>query len=330
MSQNKILLESGTNELEIVEFYLDEAGTPNFDVPDGIEQTEGYRGHYGINVAKVVEIIRCQTITALPQMRHPSILGAFPYRDGRIVPLIDLGIFLEKGPIPPVDAKIIITEFNRVETAFLVSGVTRIHRISWTQVEAPGKFLQDMSHQSITGVVRLQERVIFLLDLEAIVAVLHPALAIRMNPPEEVTVAPPKIYRILHADDSGSVRKLVLRMLENEGRFEVVQVSDGQEAWDQLQALKQEAENSHMPIQTFLQGIITDIEMPNMDGMALCKRIKDDPILRKLPVAVFSSLITPAVELKCATVGADAQFAKPDLQGISDKMYELIASRGYA
>lgn len=314
MSQSKILLESGTNELEIVEFYVDE--------PD-------YRGHYGINVAKVVEIIRDQPVTAMPQMRHPSVRGAFSHRNGKIVPLIDLATYLGVGEVDASktsDSKIIITEFNTVVTSFRVSGVNRIYRLSWTDVEPPGKFLQDMKLTSITGVVRLDNRVVFILDLEAIVADLHPALAIRMNEPE-TGEAEPETYRILHADDSGSIRKMVLSLLERTGKFDVVQATDGQDAWDLLCKLRDESVTAKLPIETFLQGIITDIEMPNLDGLTLCRKIKEDPVLKALPVAVFSSLISESLILKARSVGADAEFAKPDLQNLSLRLIELIQSK---
>lgn len=310
MSQSHILLEVGTNELEIVEFFINEK--------------DGYRGYYGINVSKVVEIIRTQPVTAMPQMRHPCVLGAFPFRGGRIVPLIDLCRYLDKGCIQDDEPKIIITEFNNLQNSFLVSGVTRIHRISWSQVEPPSNFLLAMSNNSITGVVRLENRVVFLLDMEAIVGTLHPALSIRMN---EVSPDAPKAterYHILHVDDSASIRNLVRHKLEAEGRYDVTQLTDGQEAWTKLLELKAEAEAKRVPITSLVQGIISDIEMPNLDGLTLCRYIKEDAILRELPVAMFSSLISPALARKCESVHADAQFAKPDLQAISDRVFELI------
>jgi len=313
MSQSEILLEVGTNELEIVEFFINE--------------DDGYQGFYGINVSKVVEIIRPQPVTAMPQMRHPCVLGAFPFRDGRVVPLIDLRRYLDKGNIEDPDPKLIITEFNNLQNSFLVSGVTRIHRISWSQVEPPSKFLLEMSRGSITGVVRLEKRVVFLLDMEAIVATLHPALSIRMDEPPEDAPKPPKQYHILHADDSASIRNLVRKKLEAEGRFTLTQTNDGEEAWILLKKLKAEAEEKHIPITDLLDGIISDIEMPNLDGLTLCRYIKEDPVLKELPVAMFSSLISPTLTHKCQSVHADAQFAKPDLQAISDRVYELILER---
>lgn len=315
MSQSQILLEVGTNELELVEFYIDE--------PDG------YRGYYGINVSKVVEISRSQPITAMPQMPHPSVLGAFPFRDGRIVPLIDISKFLNKGGVASNDPRIIITEFNKTHTAFLVSGVTRIHRISWKQVEAPTPLLLEISGGSITAVVRLEGRVVFVLDAEAIVAAMNPALSVKMND-DLGTVSYDKKYHIIHADDSVSIRKLVAELLKKEGRFEVTQANDGEEAWKILQRYKEQAIEKDVPVNTLINGIITDIEMPNLDGLTLCRYIKEDHHLKELPVAMFSSLISNSLAHKCESVGADAQFAKPDLQGISDKMYDLIQKKELA
>lgn len=309
MSQSQILLEVGTNELELVEFYIDEA--------------DGYRGFYGINVSKVVEISRSQPITAMPQMPHPSVLGAFPFRDGRIVPLIDISKFLNKGGVVSEDPRIIITEFNKTHTAFLVSGVTRIHRISWKQVEAPTPLLLEISGGSITAVVRLEGRVVFVLDAEAIVAAMNPSLSVKMDE-NRMEALPDRKYHILHADDSVSIRRLVADLLKKEGRFDVTQANDGEEAWNLLLRYKQQAEDNNIPISNLVQGIITDIEMPNLDGLTLCRYIKEDHLLKDIPVAMFSSLISTSLAHKCKSVGADAQFAKPDLQGISDKMYELI------
>ena len=310
MAQTNILLETGTNELEIVEFYVNQ---------------DGYEAHYGLNVAKVVEIGRRQPVTAMPEMRHPAILGAFLHRNRRVVPLIDMAMFLDSSPIDNEDAKVIVTEFNELSTAFLVSGVNRIYRLSWTDVEAPGQFLQNMSRSSVTGVVRLEDRVIFLLDLEAIVAELHPHMAMRFDA-SDMAQNVVKTYNILHVDDSHSIRKLLRDLLSKEGRFTVEQRVNGQEAWDYLRSLRRRCEEENRPISDFLHGIITDIEMPSMDGLALCKNIKEDPILKELPVAIFSSMVNESLAKKCEVVHADAEFAKPDLKALADKLYDLITA----
>lgn len=312
MSQTNILLESGTNELEIVEFFVNQ---------------DGYQAHYGINVAKVVEIIRRQPVTAIPEMRHPAIRGAFSHRNGRIVPLIDMAQFLGAQAVENEDAKVIVTEFNTVFTAFLVSGVNRIYRLSWTEVEAPGNFLQNVSRSSVVGVVRLEDRVVFLLDLEAIVAELEPSMAITFEGTMASKPTDNSVYRILHVDDSHSIRNLVLALFRKEGNFEVEQRVNGQEAWDYLLELKEKSEREGKDITNYVQGVISDIEMPFMDGLNLCKRIKGDPVLRKLPVAIFSSMINEPLARKCESVGADAQFAKPDMRVLSDKMLEMIKDK---
>ena len=309
MSQTNILLESGTNELEIVEFYIDE--------PD-------YRGHYGVNVAKVLEIIRNQPTTSMPQMRHKAVLGAFSHRNGKIVPLVDLALYLGKEAVEGAEPKIIVTEFNNINTAFLVSGVNRIHRLSWSEVEEPGDFIQNMSANTVTGVVRLEGRVVFILDMESIVAALNPALAIRLDEFRSAAKAGEASYTVLHADDSAHVRSLVKSLLEDTGHFNVIQVTNGEDAWRLLERLKKDCEASGTPMSKMVQAVISDIEMPRMDGLTLCRKIKEDNALRYLPVALFSSLITDKLEHKGESVGADAQFAKPDLQQLSEKVEELI------
>ncbi len=312
MSHSNILLEAGTNELEVVEFYIDEEGD--------------YRGNYGVNVAKVLEIIRMEPITVMPGAQVPAVLGAFKYRDGRVVPLIDLAVYLKKTRVQKEEPKIIVTEFNHVVTAFMVSGVNRIHRMSWEAVEPPGEFLQHVSSAAITGVVHLEGRVAFILDMEKIVADLNPDLAITYKAPEQLLHAA-KVYNVVHADDSASIRTLVKDLLEAGGGFRIMQRDNGGDAWKLLLELKRKAEEMGIPITDLVDGVVTDIEMPSMDGLSLCRNIKDDPILKVLPVALFSSLITERQIHKGESVGADAQFAKPDLSSLSSKLVNLILSK---
>lgn len=185
MAQTNILLEAGTNELEVVEFYLDEvtssSGGDGQDAPDAGPAEETYRGFYGVNVAKVLEIIRMPKVTELPEVQHPSVLGAFNLRS-RIIPLVDLAMWLGKTHIQTDEQpKTIVTEFNNVTTAFMVSGVNRIHRISWEKVEPPNKYVAAVSNNTVIGVVKLEERIVFLLDLEKVVANLNPKLGLRLD-----------------------------------------------------------------------------------------------------------------------------------------------------
>lgn len=329
MSQSNILLEAGTNELEVVEFYLDEVNLPPTDSVDG-PAAEGaggevYRGYYGVNVAKVLEIIRMPKVTELPEVQHPSVLGAFNLRS-RIIPLVDLAMWL--GKLHPENAeqyKTIVTEFNNVTTAFMVSGVNRIHRISWEQVEPPNRYVAAVSNNTVIGVVKLEERIVFLLDLEKVVANLNPKLGLRLDdlgPDWDAS----KGYRALVADDSALVREMQRDLLEKAG-FAVEVVNNGREAWDRLVEIKRRVEEDNRRLSDFVHVVVSDIEMPVMDGLNLTNRIKQDPILSKLPVLLFSSLITDKLRHKGESVGADDQISKPEVTQLAKRAMALIQDR---
>ena len=317
MSQSSILLESGSNELEIIEFYIEET------LPDG----SNYRGFYGMNVAKVLEIIRHPTITGVPSKHHPAVLGTFNLR-GRVLPLVDLAVWLGKKLSSQDNLKVIVSEFSGIITSFLVSGVTRIHRMSWHQVEAPGSHVQAYSNQSITGVVRFEDRILFILDMEAIITSMDPTLDMgRKAAASEVAhVSDAEQFHILIADDSTSIRNMIGATLQRAG-YTVTPTASGKEAWDALLKMKQEAEEERCPITDKVQLVISDIEMPEMDGHALTRNIKQDPVLNKLPVVLFSSLITAALRHKGESVGADDQISKPDLPNLTHRVRTIIASK---
>ena len=311
MSQTNILLEAGTNELEIVEFHLDEQD----------EGQEVYKGYYGVNVAKVLEIIRMPKVTEMPEVRHKSVLGAFNLRSS-IIPLVDLSLWLGKKRVQTAEEpKVIVTEFNNVNTAFMVSGVNRIHRISWEEVEAPNAYVSTMTKNTITGVVKMDGRIIFLLDLERIVSDLNPQLGLRLD--DGIDWDRTKQYRALVADDSTVIREMIKDLLQKAG-FSVEAFTNGKDAWDRLRSIKQKAESENRPISDFLQVVISDIEMPQMDGHSFCKHIKEDPVLKKLPVILFSSLITDKLRHKGEAVGADDQIAKPEITYVATKSIALI------
>jgi two-component system chemotaxis response regulator CheV len=323
MSQTNILLESGTNELELVEFFIDEK-----DAATG----QSYRGFYGVNVAKVLEIIRMPAVTQLPEIPHPSVLGAFNLRS-RIIPLVDLALWLgKKMDTSKADTKVIVSEFNRMTSAFMVSGVTRIHRLSWTQVEPPGRHLNEYSGNSVTGVVRFEDRILLILDMEKILADLNPGLAMKLEAAamREIQESKKPIkkqqFRALIADDSTSIRRMIGTMLEKAG-FEVTQTVNGQEAWDALVALKDKAAQDQVPLTDLVDILVSDIEMPIMDGHNLTRRVKDDPVLKELPVILFSSLITERLRHKGESVGADEQISKPNITDLTKRAFELIAER---
>jgi len=330
--KNDILLEAGTNELEIVEFYLEEepkAGEKvelNQEVV-GAEKTDGKRpsrkGYYGVNVAKVLEIIRMPEVTEMPDVSHPSVLGAFNLRSN-IIPLLDLSMWLKKRRVENEPPKVIVTEFNKVTSAFMVSGVTRIHRISWEDVEAPNKYVSALSSDSITGVVKFDDRIVFILDLERIVSELNPDMRFKFD--DNVEFVGDHNYKALIADDSALIREMIRDMLGQAG-FRVEKTNNGKECWDRLEELKQMAALDHRPITDYVQVIVSDIEMPMMDGHHLTKRIKEDPVLRDLPVILFSSLITDKLRHRGEAVGADDQVSKPEITYLAQKAASLIEER---
>ncbi len=307
-------------ELEIVEFYIDET-----DAAGNV-----YRGHYGINVAKVLEIIRRPSVTEMPSAPHPSILGAFNQRN-RVIPLVDLALWLGKNPPPTEAEKVIVTEFNRVINAFLVSGVNRIHRLSWEQIEPPGQQIQILSGNTLTGVVKQEGRVIFLLDFEKIIGDLNPDLFFKE---EQETMAaveamaaddaePAGTFKALVVDDSTAIRRMIGSMLEKAG-FAVTRTFNGKEGWDILARTREQAAREGKPLHDLLNIVVTDIEMPVMDGHTLTRRIKADPVLKDLPVVLFSSLITDSLRHLGVAAGADEQVSKPDLPGLAALARDLV------
>lgn len=315
MSQTNILLESGTNELEIVEFYLDEPLTG----ADG----ERYQGYYGVNVAKVLEIIRLPKITEMPEVNHPSVLGAFNQRS-HITPLVDLSVWLGKERVDEEAPKVIVTEFNQVTTAFLVSGVTRIHRISWEEVEPPNNYVSKLSNNSITGVVKLEGRIVFILDLEKIVSDLNPSLGMRLD--DDIDWSLHDGYKALIADDSALVREMLRDLLQKAG-FAVETANNGREAWERLKEIRAKAEQEDKRVWDYVNVLVSDIEMPSMDGHNLTKRVRDDSFYKELPVILFSSLITDKLRHKGEKVGADEQVSKPEVSKLALRAKELIEER---
>ncbi len=319
MSQTDILLEAGTNELEIIEFYVD-------------EETDGggkpYRAHYGVNVAKVLEIIRMPKVTGMPETPHPCVIGTFNLRD-KVIPLIDLSQWLGNPMATWDKAKVIVSEFNNINNAFIVSGVTRIHRLSWEQVEPPAGYTASFAANNFTGVIKFDDRMLLLLDMEQIIWDLNPSLAIKMEREREenlVRAEESSAYKTLVVDDSNSIRRLISSFMERDG-FEVIQDVNGQDAWDRLTGWKAEADAAGGKITEHVNLVVTDIEMPAMDGHNLCRRIKDDPVLKELPVILFSSLINERLFHKGQSVGADDQVTKPEIATMAERAKNLIEAR---
>ncbi len=300
-----ILLATGTNEMEIVEFYLDEVtGTG-----------EIHHGAYGINVAKVLEIIRKPKVNALP-LSPPAMVGTFILRN-KVIPLVDLAVQLGKKKLDmEINPLAIVTEFNKTTLAFAVSGVNRIHRLAWSQIEPAEQIVGSYSN-SLTGIVKFEDRNVLILDMEKILAELNPQCAVR-DMDETPAETNRTEYKALLADDSSAIRTILTGKLVKDG-FKVETASDGKDAWTRLLEIKALSQKEKRHIQDYVEIIISDIEMPQMDGYSLCQAIKQDPVLKNLPVILFSSLINDRLIHKGKSVGADDQITKPQTADLAQQ-----------
>ena len=284
-----ILLESGTNELEILEFMV--AGN-----------------YYGINVAKIREIIACQKLTPIPNS-HPNVEGAFSTR-GETITVVNLAKALgmpEKMDETTQDM-FLITNFNMVSTGFHVHGVVGIHRVNWGQIIQPDSMISNSSKSMITGIVNLDGKLVLILDFESIVAEISPDVGIRMSELDVLGDRPVNYSPILFAEDSHLLSMMIYDGLSKAGYANVIPLNNGLEMWNLLQQYKQEG-----TVRERVKCIITDIEMPQMDGHRLLKLIKEDPALKDIPVIIFSSLVNEDMRRKGEMLGADAQLSKNEM-----------------
>ena len=301
-SKADILLESGTNELEIVEF----------SVSGNI---------YGINVAKVREIIRFpDNVVPVPDS-HPSIEGIAELR-GKVVPIINLPVHLGKSDeFDKLSSYVIVTEFNQASVGFCVDAVDTIRRLSWSQIESPTGVLAS-EDGLVVSIVKFDDRMVLLLDFEKISADINPASAIQntaKRTDEKTEYCMDRSSKtILVAEDSKYILKIIVRKLEKAG-YKVRTASNGLMAWEYLNSIIDDMDN-HINI------LITDIEMPKMDGLHLVKKIKSHEKLKRLPCLVFSSLITEEMILKCKSVGADGQISKPEIEDLAALADSFILS----
>ncbi|EAG6099701.1 chemotaxis protein CheV [Listeria monocytogenes] len=295
-----ILLQSGTNELEIVTFTVGE-------------------NLFCINVLKVKEIIHPLEVTPVPDS-NPAIEGVSQVR-GEIMPVVNLARVMKLPEIEPENTKFIITELNQMKIVFRVDEVHRIQRISWEQIEEPEKLSIGLEELAV-GIVKLDGNLVLLLDYEKIIYEIsgnadfavtgEDRMARKVNREEKT---------IFIAEDSQMLRQLLEDTLHEAGYTNLQFFANGREAQEHIFKLLKEQKE-----QTFenVNLLITDIEMPQMDGHHLTKVIKEDEIGRELPVVIFSSLITEDLEHKGAGVGADAQVSKPNIHQLINILDELV------
>ncbi|MBC18115.1 Response regulator receiver modulated CheW protein [Pseudodesulfovibrio profundus] len=302
-----ILLETGTNELEILEFYIVET----------LEDGKEVKNYFGINVAKVMQVIETPNLEPPESAPHPSFMGTIPLRD-LILPVLDLSVWLQLN-MPKTERDIVIvTEFSKSVTGFLVSGVTEIHRVGWGEVIPPTSVISQTT-DAIVGLVDKGDYFVQLLDLETILTQLQPKGA------QSSFVAEAGITALV-ADDSATIRMMIEKSLKD-ANIEPIITNNGDEALRKIMKLKEKAESEGKDITEYVDLVVSDIEMPLMDGFSLTKNIKEDPVLQKLPVILYSSIITKELKHKGDSVGADLQITKPDLHTIPEEAFKLIKGR---
>ena len=292
---SKILLENGTNEVEILEFTLS--------------------GHsYGINVAKITEIINYQPITPIPNA-HPSIEGIFMPRD-KMITAIDLKNCVQLG-VSERSGLFIVTNFNKLDIAFHVDSVIGIHRLSWGDIITPDASV--VSDSSALGIIKINNKLIVILDFEKVVADINPETGLRTQQLAALGERARNDVPILIAEDSALLNKLIVETLNRAGYHNLIRTTNGQEAYNVINEAIKEGE-----LKEHVQCVITDIEMPIMDGHRLTKLIKENDETKDIPVIIFSSLVNEEMRIKGKQLGADAQISKPEILDLIEVLDNLV------
>ena len=293
-----ILLESGTNEIEIMEFTIDGS-------------------LYGINVAKVREIIMSAPVKVMPHA-HPAVEGIFKPRDV-VITVVDLPKYLGVDKKKAEKDLFIITNFNKMYIAFRVHTVVGISRISWTDIHKPDKTVSGGSEGVATGIAQCGPDLVTILDFERIVAEIAPETTIQMDEIEQMGPRARSDEPIWIAEDSILLSKMIEECLRKAGYVNLRMFPNGREMWEALNALPQ---SNKLFEQVAL--IITDIEMPQMDGHRLTKLVKSSPRFQPIPLIIFSSLISEEMRIKGRQLGADEQMSKPEIGHLVDVMDQLL------
>lgn len=294
-----ILLESGTNELEILEF------------------TVG-GNYYGINVAKIREILTYHELTPVPN-GHPNVEGAFSTR-GETISIVNLARSLGmKERTNPSEDMFLITNFNGLNTGFHVHGVVGIHRVNWSAIIKPDCIINSGGSSVATGIVNLDGKLVILLDFEKIVADITPEVGIDLSDVDALGERKTCMAPILYAEDSQLLSTLIFDGLNKAGYMNLMPTNNGLELWEILQKYKEQGN-----VREKVACVITDIEMPQMDGHRLLKLIRADAELKDLPVIIFSSLINEEMRKKGELLGANAQLSKNEFGEFIKKLDEVI------
>lgn len=299
MAQTEILLESGTNEIEIMQFII-------------------YGELYGINVAKVTEIMMSDKVKPVPHV-HPSVEGIFKPRD-ILLTVVDLPFYLTGKPTEknPRDL-FLVTNFNKMHIAFRVHNVVGISRISWTDIQKPDNTLNQGEESVATGIAQCGQSLVTILDFEKIVTEIAPETGIQESEIDKLGERNRSDRPIILAEDSILLTKMIEQSLKKAGYVNLKKFNNGQEAWNFLKGIQNEPD-----IKSRASLIITDIEMPKMDGHRLTKLVKENDKLKHIPLIIFSSLINQEMEIKGKQLGADEQLSKPEIGHLVEVMDHLL------
>lgn len=297
INKSDILLEAGTGELEIIEFMVN-------------------GNKYAINVVKVKEVIPMpENLTKLPDAKK-EIAGLILCRD-EILSLIDLKYVLTKQRTAKIGNNVIVCEFNKIKVAFNIDDVIGVHRIKWEEIRKPDELVES---SLAVGNILVNGEVILMLDFEKIVTDICPSSGISEDRLVSVEYKDRSDIKLVLADDSSLIRRLLNDTLTKAGFKHLRVFDDGKQAYDYLCKLADEKGENFTED---AQMLITDIEMPQMDGLTLTRKVKEHKVLNELPVIIFSSLITDELRHKGESVKADAQLSKPEIEeliGVVDKL----------
>ena len=301
MQENKsgILLETGTNEIEIMEFTID-------------------GNLYGINVAKVREIMMSDKVKPMPHA-HEAVEGIFKPRD-RVITVVDLPKYLTGKQFDKQQKDLfIVTNFNKMYIAFRVHTVVGISRISWRDIQKPDNTISGGTDGVTTGIAQCGENLVSILDFEKIVAEIAPDTTIQLSEVEALGERSRDSSPIWVAEDSILLSQMIRTALEKAGYTNLRMFPNGAELWEALQPYTE-----HPQIEDHVALIITDLEMPQMDGHHLTKLIKHSHAFKRIPVIIFSSLISEEMRIKGKDVGADEQLSKPEIGHLIGIIDELL------
>ncbi len=303
MADTEILLESGTNEIEIMQFTI-------------------FGELYGINVAKVREIMMADKVKPIPHS-HEAVEGIFKPRE-ILMTVINLPKYLTGVVADTKDRDLfIITNFNKMDIAFRVHTVVGISRISWEDIQKPDKTITSGDDGVATGIAQCNGNLVTILDFEKIVAEIAPETSIQVEEIDRLGDRISREHSILLAEDSLLLTKMIKDSLIRAGYANIKNFNNGKEAWEYLLSVKDEPDFDDRAAL-----LITDIEMPEMDGHRLTKLVKDDPIMKRIPIIIFSSLINAEMRIKGKQLGADEQLSKPEIGRLVQVMDKLLEERG--